>query len=169
MPSDRTEPRQLESMVAPDHWPIGASLTPVRVVPPVRAVGGVVEGDQRRSIRSRARVPVFCPRISALGTGLRCRSPRGHHHFRPSPSPSSSSRRFLCSQWATAIGLSSCLRRQHSRTGRRSGYPSSCRGRSLRLRSCCRRGRLRRRSHWSTSPRRPLPWWPQQGFNNPRN
>ena len=38
---------------------------PVRVVPPVRAVGGAVEGDQRRSIRSRARVPGFCPSISA--------------------------------------------------------------------------------------------------------
>ena len=22
---------------------------------------------------------------------------------------------------------------------------------------------------WATSPRRPLPWWPQQGFNDPRN
>ena len=35
--------------------------------------------------------------------------------------------------------------------------------------NCCRRGRLRRQSHWSTSPRRPLPWWPPQGFNDPRN
>ena len=85
------------------------------------------------------------------------------------PSLGSSSRRCPCSPLATAIRLSSCLRRQRSRTGRRSGYPSSCRGRSLCPRSCCRRGRLRRRSHWSTSPRRPLPWWPQQGFNNPRN
>ena len=50
-------------------------------------------------------MPAAKGQASALGTGLRCRNPRGHRQLHTHPSPRFSSRRCPCSLWATAARL----------------------------------------------------------------